>query len=213
MSTLKRELKRKAIHISLGFWILFPLVASRIEAFYILAFFLALVLFVFRPSRWVSAFESMARDEDYQFRILIGPLIYILSVTICVFLYPVFISATAIGIMAFGDGFATLVGKKWGRMKNPLDRNKTVEGSVAFFVFSLIACFLAMHATSPLDSSYDILLLAAAGSLAGAIVEMFPFESHRGRSFVQRIIIDDNFFVPIVGGAVMYLLYHYCIIC
>jgi dolichol kinase len=140
-------------------------------------------------------------------------ILYILSVTVCVTLYPVFISATAIGIMAFGDGFATLVGKKWGKTPNPIDRNKTMEGSAAFFVFSLIACFLAMHVTSPLSSSGQILLLAAAGSLVGALVEMFPFEDHRGSSFLQRIIIDDNFFVPIVGGAVMYALYHFCIIC
>lgn len=213
MGTLKEELRRKAVHIALGLWVLYPLVVDRTGAFFILAFFLLLTVFVFRPHRWSAPFVAMAREEDYGYGILVGPLIYILSVTVCVILYPVFISATSIGIMAFGDGFATLVGKKWGRIRNPLNRNKTLEGSVAFVICAFVATALAMSVTAPLEGARDIMALALVGSLAGAVTEMVPFENHRGTSFVQRIIIDDNFFVPLVGGAAMYALYHFCIIC
>jgi len=189
----------------------YPLIVGRTGAFFILAAALFLVLFVFRPHAVNRIFMLMAREEDITKGILIGPLVYISSVVVCVALYPVFISATSIGVMAFGDGFATLVGKRWGRHHTPLDRNKTYEGSVAFVVFAFIATFLAMTITAPLASYGDIALLALAGAVSGAVVEMLPFSEHRGSNIFQRLIIDDNFFVPIIAGLAIYSTYVYLI--
>lgn len=43
-------------------------------------------------------------------------------------------------ILAFGDGMASIAGKR-GRIKLPFNKNKTLEGMAAFFVFSLPAYF------------------------------------------------------------------------
>ncbi len=43
----------------------------------------------------------------------------------------------ALIIMALGDGMSTLIGRK-GRIKLPYNRKKTLEGTIAFFVFSLL---------------------------------------------------------------------------
>jgi dolichol kinase len=168
---------------------------------------LLLALFVLRPHVWRKAFDAIARPEDHGYRYLIGPLVYICAIGICVILYPLFISAGSIGIMAFGDGFATLVGKKWGCVRNPIDKNKTIEGSAAFIFFAFLAVSFSMYFTAPISPKTDILLVTATGALIGSFVEMFPFEEHRGRGMLQRIVIDDNFFVPIISGLAMYAVY------
>lgn len=201
------ELRRKSVHIGMGLWMFYPLVLTRIPALLVVAIMLFLALFVFRLHAWRASFVAMAREEDYVYGYLIGPLIYICAIGVCVIFYPLFISAASIGVMAFGDGFATIVGKRWGRTRNPVDDNKTVEGSVAFFIFAFAALIFAMHFTAPLDTLRDVATLAAIGAIVGAIVEMIPFELHRGTSIYQRIFIDDNFFVPIVSGLVMALSY------
>ncbi|MBN1786561.1 MAG: hypothetical protein JW825_06220 [Candidatus Methanofastidiosa archaeon] len=204
---IMEELKRKALHISMGFWMFYPLILDRVPALMVVATMLFLALFILRPHVWKKAFDAIARPEDYGYRYLIGPLIYICAIGICVIFYPLFISAASIGVMAFGDGFATLVGKKWGKVKNPIDRNKTLEGSIAFFFFAFLAITFSMHFTAPVDSFSKIIMITSIGAFTGAIIEMFPFEEHRGKSILQRIFIDDNFFVPILSGLAMFAFY------
>ncbi|MHC1605642.1 MAG: diacylglycerol/polyprenol kinase family protein [Candidatus Methanofastidiosia archaeon] len=209
---MKEELKRKAVHIGMGFWMFYPLFLTRIPALFVVLVMLVLALFVFRPHAWKKSFDVMARSEDYEYSYLIGPLIYICAIGICVVSYPLFISAASIGVMAFGDGFATLVGKRWGRIRNPIDKNKTVEGSVAFVVFSFMAITFTMHFTAPFNSIMSLIAITSTGAIVGAIVEMFPFEDHRGKSILQRIIVDDNFFVPILSGLAMFSVYFFTVL-
>ncbi|MGB9634873.1 MAG: phosphatase PAP2 family protein [Candidatus Micrarchaeia archaeon] len=78
-------------------------------------------------------------------------------------------SIIALGI---GDGVATLVGK-YGRLQNPLDRNKTVEGTLGFF-------------TSVMLLSYPFVgMLAIPLAALTAIVEAIPPK------------FDDNFTIPL----------------
>ncbi len=208
-SDMIEELKRKAVHIGMGLWMFYPLFLERIPALMVVLFMLFLALFILRPHVWGKAFDAIARPEDHGYRYLIGPLVYICAIGICVMSYPLFISAGSIGIMAFGDGFATLVGKKWGRIRNPLDMNKTLEGTFAFILFAFLAVTLSFYFTAPITPKTDILIVTATGALIGAFVEMFPFEEHRGSGIFRRIIIDDNFFVPIVSGLAMYAIYQF----
>jgi len=83
--------------------------------------------------------------------------------------------AAAIFILALGDGVSTIVGRK-GRIKIPYNKQKTVEGSVAFFLSSLIAYLFIGPAIIPLAA------LAAA-------VESIDFK------------IDDNLTIPIACTA------------
>ncbi len=204
---LSKEAKRKVIHIGMGLWMFYPLILSRTPAMMVVLLMLFLALFVFRPHAWTSSFEFMARMEDYSYTYLIGPLVYICAIGICVAFYPLFISAAAIGIMAFGDGFATLIGKRYGKTYSPLNKNKTIEGSISFVVFAFIATTIAMYFTAPLDSIFDVMRLTSIGAITGAIVEMPAFENYRGNNIFQRVVVDDNFFVPILSGLAMYLAY------
>ena len=78
----------------------------------------------------------------------------------------------AIFIMAVGDGVSTLIGRK-GRIKLPYNKKKTLEGTTAFFLFSLIGYLFVGEIIIPI-------------SLIAAIVESLDLP------------IDDNLSIPVV---------------
>jgi len=207
----REEYKRKAIHIGMGLWAFYPLFVTKYYAFIILIIFLLLVLFVFREHRWKAAFDAMARPEDYTHGYLIGPLIYILAVMFCVGFYLPYIAAASFAIMAFGDGFATIVGKTFGKHTYKYS-DKSVEGSAGFLVFAFVTTTVILLVLTQFATfeglQNDIATLAKialVGSVCGALIETLPFENLRRGGIIGRIFIDDNFFVPVVAGLAMSL--------
>jgi len=96
--------------------------------------------------------------------------------------------AACIGIyaLAFGDGFAGLVGKLFGRIRPTFLFGKSVEGSLACFTAAFIAAYLV-------SQNYFVSLLAAFTATA---VEALPLEDY------------DNIALPLVVGAVVQLALH-----
>lgn len=207
----REEYKRKAIHIGMGLWAFYPLLVTKYYALLICTLFLLLVLFVFREHRWKTAFDAMARKEDYTHGYLMGPLIYILAVMFCVGFYPAYIAAASFSIMAFGDGFATIIGRNLGKHKYP-HSDKTVEGSLGFLVFGFLVTVLILVVLTRLvsfeglDASvWNLAKIALMGAVWGTLVETLSFEKYRRGGIVGRALVDDNFFVPVVAGLVMSL--------
>ena len=95
------------------------------------------------------------------------------------------VAVTALGI---GDPVAALIGRRWGRIRTL--NGRSLEGSLAFFVSSLVACMLALGLIAPSLSFGQALGIAAAGSVAGAVAE----------TLCRRV--DDNFGVPLAAGGV-----------
>ena len=207
----REEYKRKAIHIAMGLWAFYPLLVTKYYALLICGLFLLLVLVVFREHRWKAAFDAMARTEDYGHGYLIGPLIYILAVMFCVGLYPPYIAAASFAIMAFGDGFATIVGRNFGKHKYRYS-DKSLEGSIGFLGFGFVMTLVVLLVLTQLivfeglDSTLGILArIACIGSITGAVVETLPFEQYGRGGIIGRVLIDDNFFVPVIAGLIMSL--------
>ncbi len=98
------------------------------------------------------------------------------------------IALAAISIMAVGDAITTVVGTYFGKIKNPLNPNKHLEGTLIAIIVSTFAAFFFV--------SFPV---AFFGSVAGMI-----FESITVRYISQ--IIDDNVIIPLVAGLVMTLL-------
>jgi dolichol kinase len=207
----REEYRRKAIHIGMGIWAFFPLLVTRYSALVICCIFLLLVIFVFREHRWKSAFDAMARQEDYTHGYLMGPLVYILAVMFCVGFYPPYIAAASFAIMAFGDGFATIIGRNFGSHTYPFSK-KSIEGSLGFLVCAFVATVVVLLVLTHFisfegleNTISNLAKIGLLGSACGACVETLPFEEHRERSIVKRAFIDDNFFVPVVSGFFMTL--------
>lgn len=120
-----------------------------------------------------------------------GMIFYVFSCYLALRLFDFNIALACMLILALMDSTAHLVGKYWGRVKNPLNPKKDVEG----FVVGLLVGVLGALYFVPFE-------LALFGAFAGSFVEIFELK-------IGRFKIDDNLTIPLVAGAVMTLVSWY----
>lgn len=107
------------------------------------------------------------------------------------------IAAAAWGILAIGDGIATLAGRAAGGPRWPWNREKTVSGSAAFVLGGAAGgVFLAWWCRPALDAAPAMaftILAPIAAAIAAALVETIA------------VRLDDNLSVAATAGAAMWL--------
>jgi dolichol kinase len=130
----------------------------------------------------VSALTDMASRSRDRGRFVLGPVTLGLGALLALVMYPSPAASVAIYALAFGDGFASLVGKFMGRLRPAFLRGKSLEGSLACFGATLIAAYHVSH-------TWHIALAAA---LAAMITEALPLEDY------------DNLALPLVVGLVVH---------
>ncbi len=106
-------------------------------------------------------------------------------------LFPLNIAEASMTIVTIGDGFATIIGKAYGRHK--LIGNKTLEGSLAHFAFSLPAAYFIL---------FEHAVIAA---FVTAIVELIPDLPHF-KKYRSLGIMDDNLLIPLSASVVFSIL-------
>ncbi len=127
-----------------------------------------------------------------------GMLLYPLAVLLLLFVFParLDIVAAAWGILAAGDGMATIVGTHVGGPRVPWNRDKSVAGSLALFLFGGAAgAFLAWWcrpAVIPAPSLWFLLAVPFAAAAVAALAETIP------------IRLDDNLTVPMTAAGVLW---------
>ena len=163
---------RKVIHIGVGAFIYIWWAFT--ENWIMLAFFaipFAIVLFfAMFPGNPVSDSKLGEVTNDMGHRY--GLFLYVVSICIMVaFFFDHWIAATvAIVAMTRGDGFGSIIGKKYGKHK--LIHGKSLEGSIGVFAFTAgISFFVIMlygflYTTLP---DYGILVNAATVGIVSAI--------------------------------------------
>jgi uncharacterized protein (TIGR00297 family) len=139
---------------------------------------------------------SMNRPGDAARGYPLGILFYPLSVLLLILAFPrrPDIVAAAWGILAFGDGAATLVGTRRQGRRLPWNPDKTFAGSMAFIVAGTAAGAALAWWTRPAVSPMPPLLFTL-GAPALAAVAAAGVES-------LRVRLDDNISVPI-GAAIV----------
>jgi dolichol kinase len=187
--TLKREMVRKALHFLIA---LSPIMAAMnrpltmfllmtgtliyacMECFRLVGIQVPLI-------SQLTSIASRARDEG---RFVLGPVTLGTGALLALLLYPAPVAAIAIYALAFGDGFASLIGRLFGVTRPAFLLGKSVEGSMACFwaVF-----FAALH-VSP---DYRTALFAA---ITATLVEALPLKDY------------DNIALPLTVGFVVRLL-------
>jgi phytol kinase len=123
----------------------------------------------------------------------IGALLYAPSITLtAIFFWPInplaFQGATL--VLGLSDGIAGIVGRRYGKRKYSITGTKTVEGSVVFFlatVLILSGILLAQSSQPVLNKTVFIL----GGSLLLTIIEALF-----GKGW-------DNLFIPLVAGFIL----------
>lgn len=115
---------------------------------------------VFVISRLTIA-SSRPRDMGH---FVIGPITLGIGAMLALLLYPEPAASIAVFALAFGDGFSSLVGKLFGRIRIPGTGGKTVSGCVG--------CFIAVFATSyaVLGNATPAIIIAT----AAMCIEMLP---------------------------------------
>jgi dolichol kinase len=133
----------------------------------------------------VSSLTSMAsrpRDRD---RFVLGPVTLGLGALLALLLYPSPAASIGIYALAFGDGFASLIGKTFGRHRPKFMFGKSIEGTLACFS----AVFVAAYGVS---RRFPVAFVTA---LVAALVEALPLEDY------------DNITLPVsVGFVAQFLL-------
>jgi dolichol kinase len=112
-----------------------------------------------------------------------GPVTLGLGALLALLFYPSPAASIAIYALAFGDGFASLVGKLFGRVRPAFLCGKSVEGSLACFFAVLISAWRV---------SWD-LRIALMAAITAAVVEALPLEDY------------DNLALPVTVGLIVHL--------
>ena len=161
-----------------------------------------------RVKRLKELYESIGEEAEEKKGRLEGPFHYCLSITILisifVFVAPnqLYFPIAGILLMIISDTLASLVGKKYGKIKIELSWTKTVrtlEGSLVFLGSGFLLCFFAFLVFSIVDTQIilsieQVLLYSLITSSIATIVELLSPSTW------------DDFTVPIVSTLIIYLL-------
>jgi uncharacterized protein (TIGR00297 family) len=194
--SLKSEYKRKAVHIGTS---VFALLLRWLNFWQ--AALCAVAAFVFN---WQIlprlGGKQLYRHDDHKRGYPIGILLYPLSVLILTLTIPhkLYIVAAAWAIMAWGDGFASVIGTRFGRTKLPWNPSRSYAGSLAFLVMGSAAAVVFtwwVIKTPPEPFVWYVVAIPVLAALLGAVVETVPSG------------LDDNLTVPLSAGFFMLALH------
>lgn len=192
------ELARKIVHMGVGliaFAVVFlgPLLSAG-------AAVTALLMNLFVLPRIGG--KALWRAEESARGRSIGIVLYPLTVLLLILAFwsRLEVAAAIWGILAFGDGMASVVGMAYGRRALAWNPRKTWAGTIAFAVFGTLgaATLLWWTVVHPLGAggrSIDlgfVILVAAITAIFAAFLESLP----QG--------LDDNIGVPLVSGLVLF---------
>lgn len=197
-SDYRIEFVRKSVHLlSLSIPIVYYYL-SKSSALYILVPMTAVFLFVDLARYYSKTIEGLfftyfgfmlrKRETDKKHKRLNGATYVVISATLCVLIFPKFITLTCFSVLIISDIAAALVGRRYGRHKFI---SKSLEGSLAFFFSAVIVVAVAPKINYLLPEY----LLGMAAALIGTVVEALPAD------------IDDNLSIPLSVGSSLWLLY------
>jgi uncharacterized protein (TIGR00297 family) len=185
------ELARKMVHMGVGL-IAFSLVYlgsfwSAVLAAGALAFNLFLLPRIGGRRLW--------RESEVASGSSIGIILYPLCVLLLILIFwnRLEVAAASWGILAFGDGMASVAGMALGRRKLPWNPRKSWVGTIAYVLFGTTAAAILLQWTAPGRYSWEFAIAAAFGAaLVAALLESLP----QG--------LDDNIGVPLVSALFLF---------
>jgi dolichol kinase len=181
------EIKRKIVHLAtLVIPVGYALTSEETVILFLVPFFLALLLVdLLRHFHSGMAslfkkyfFEKVLREEEKP--TFMGSTYFIFSTILTILLFPKSIAIASILILILSDTAAAVIGKWIGRIKI---FGKTIEGSMAFLLTSLLIVWIYPH----LDRFSGSL-----AALGATLIEVLPIK------------VNDNLTIPLVAGAIMF---------
>ena len=177
---------RKAVHLFAGLSILITPYFSWPWWAVLLASSMTILTFLSSKKSKVKQlrdlYDSIGEEAEEKAGYLQGPFHYCLSITILITLFVIiapdqmYFPIAGILLMIISDTLASVVGKKFGKIKIKLpwpNTTRTLEGSLAFFVSGFVLCFIAftfLGVTNPITQIHISLEAALLYSLITSIL-------------------------------------------
>lgn len=194
--SLSSEDRRQIVHVAMGAWALLLRWVTWPEA---IAFASAALLFNWFILPRIGG-RALYRDADRARGYPLGILLYPFVVLLLILLFRSHLDLVAAvwGVLAAGDGAATLVGRRFPEHRLPWNVEKTVAGTLAFMVCgtlasALLGWWVSARFGAPLSVATLLpwLGMAALASTAAALVETMP------------VRLDDNISVAAAAALVL----------
>lgn len=116
-----------------------------------------------------------------------GSFFLVLGAALATLMFDHYIAMAAIMIMAVGDSVTNIVGRHFGKIKNPFNAKKNIEGTATAIICATLAALFFVP--------FWPALIASTVSMA---IESIDLGVKR-----FEVEIDDNVIIPIVAGVVM----------
>ncbi len=194
---LRYEVARKAIHLSsISIPVIYYFITREIALLLLVplfaGFFLVDLLKNFYPpvAKWYhSTFDAMLRTHELEEKPYLNGATYItMGALLLVLFFPKIIVIASFAMVSVSDTFAAIIGKAFGKHRFG---EKSVEGSIAFFLASL-----GIVAVVPELNIFIGLVMA----ITATVTEAFMVR-------IGNYKIDDNLSIPIVSASVGILCY------
>jgi uncharacterized protein (TIGR00297 family) len=188
------ESARQWVHIGSGLFALLLRVLTWWQGAGLAAFALAFNLLVLPR----IGGRNLYRPVDHARGFPLGIVLYPLSVLLLILVFEsrLDIVAAAWGVLAFGDGFATLAGRRIGGRQIPWNREKTVAGTIAFAgcggIGAVALALWTRPAVAPEPSLAFVIAAPLVAAVVAALVETLP------------VRLDDNISAPMSAAAVLW---------
>jgi uncharacterized protein (TIGR00297 family) len=187
------EWKRKIVHIAVGG---FALLLRFLTPFQAALLATSAFLFNWQVLPRIGG-KSMWRSGELARGHARGILIYPLSVLglVLVFHDRLWMAAAIWGLLALGDGMASIIGQALRGPRLPWNDSKGWLGLIAFVLFGALGAFgLAVWTNPALDPARTFVVVLSLAFLAGLVESM-------------DTTLDDNLTVPLAGAVLLPLLF------
>jgi phytol kinase len=195
-SSVWREVRRKSIHAIPGFMAIpFIVWLGRIVALVTALFFFILYtlneISLRKNLGWripiaYQTYIVMARREELEEKTFIGTVYFWGLTVLIILLLPPIPAAAAVMISSLGDATAAIIGRKYPKPRNPLNKNKSITGSTAMLLVSTLSCILLGYT----------LIHALVTSIPPTIAEALTRKS-----------VNDEITVPVTAAITSYITY------
>ncbi|MBI4454038.1 hypothetical protein HY636_05330 [Candidatus Woesearchaeota archaeon] len=194
------ELRRNIFHLFYGLTYVLLIYFNIFHLIHLLVLLLIGTIIALASLKYKLPFiswflEKFERPDTFPGK---GALTFLVGVIFAVALFDKSIALAAIAILTVGDSFSHIVGRFYGKIKNPLNSLRFLEGTL---IGALCASFGAMLFVSPIK--------AFIASFIAMIVEAVDIKlliNGWAKRWVFDVILDDNVIVPLVAGVVLSVL-------
>jgi len=197
---------RKLTHIMLGtFFVCMATEVAKIKVIEIFVFLFILSLpfsLILKKTKkgFFSELKFFERKSDFKFP-LKGTILFFLSSALTFAIFPKEFAIMGLIALTFGDGFATVIGKKYGNLKHLHNPNKSLEGSLSGFIATF---FISIIFVKPWLAFINASTFAFFESLD---LDHFVARCSYKKRALMEILTNDNFYIPLLCSLTTYLFY------